>query len=101
MQIDVLFFEGCPHYEPAVELIRDVADELGLDPALTQIEIRTPEDVARFAFLGSPTIRVNGEDIEADRRGDANYAMSCRRYGEAGTPPRQLLVTALTNGAMS
>lgn len=98
MKIDVLYFEGCPNHEPALDLVRAVVRELGVDAVLNEIEIRSPEDVTRLAFLGSPTIRVNGQDIEPARRGDENYAMSCRRYGDSGVPPRELLIESLSSG---
>lgn len=98
MKIEVLYFEGCPHHAPALDLVRTVVDDLGVDAAVNEIEIKTPDDVSRLEFLGSPTIRVDGRDIEPSRRSDANYAMSCRRYGDAGVPSRQLLVDALSSG---
>ena len=95
MKIDVLYFEGCPHHEPALDLVRTVVNELGLSAELNEVEIKCPDDVDRLGFLGSPTIRVNGQDIEPSRRGDRNFAMSCRRYGDSGVPPRDLLDRAL------
>lgn len=98
MEIDVLYFKGCPHHEPALDLVRTVVDDLGVDAVLNEIEVKTPDDVRRLAFLGSPSIRVNGQDIEPSRRDDDNYAMSCRRYGDTGVPSRELLVDALSAG---
>lgn len=96
MKIDVLYFEGCPHHEPALEMVRTVVNDLGLTAELIQVEIKSPDDVDRLEFLGSPTIRVNGQDIEPSRRGDRNFAMSCRRYGDSGVPPRDLLESAFS-----
>ena len=96
MKIDVLYFKGCPNHEPALALVRTVVGDLGLNAELNEVEIKDLDDVDRFGFLGSPTIRVNSQDIEPSRRGDRNFAMSCRRYGNSGVPPRDLLVSALT-----
>ena len=96
MQIDVLYFDGCPNHEPALDLVRAVLEELGVDAALNEVEIKSLDDVSRLEFLGSPTIRVDGLDIEPSRRNDVNYAMSCRRYGSSGVPPRELLIDALS-----
>jgi hypothetical protein len=95
VKIELLFFEGCPNHRPAGDLVHSVLAELGLTADVNAIEVVTPEDVTRLRFLGSPTIRVDGQDIEEARRNDRNFAMSCRRYGDAGLPPRELLVRAL------
>ena len=94
MKIEVLYFEGCPNHRPALDLVRAVVNDLGLNAEVNEVEIESVEDATRLEFLGSPTIRVNGRDIEPSRRGDASYALSCRRYGESGIPPRELLVGA-------
>src|SRR5438876_461787 len=78
--IEVLSFEGCPNRDEAVRLVRRVADELALEPRIQLIDVPDPEAAIRERFLGSPTIRVDGRDIEpeADRRSDCVYA--CRIY---------------------
>ncbi|RKZ06332.1 hypothetical protein DRQ32_11295 [bacterium] len=96
MQIDVLYFDGCPNHEPALEQVRDTIATAAIDAVLNEIEIKNLEDVERLAFLGSPTIRINGIDIEPERRDDTNYAMSCRRYGDSGVPSRDLLLRAFS-----
>lgn len=96
MKIDVLYFEGCPNHQPALDLVRTVVNDLGLRAELNEVEVKSPDDVDRFGFLGSPTIRVNGQDIEPSRRRDRNFAMSCRRYGDGGVPLRDLLERALS-----
>ncbi len=96
MRIDILYFNGCPNHAPALELVREVVAETGVEAILTEVEIKHVNDVGRLAFLGSPTIRVDGEDIELARREDENYAMSCRRYGNSGVPSRELVLAALT-----
>ena len=57
----------------------------------------------RHHFLGSPTIQIDGRDIEAGRRGD-EASFTCRVYkalnGFSGVPPKQMLIDAITE-AMS
>jgi hypothetical protein len=95
VKIDVLYFSGCPHYEPALELVRAVVSDLGLTAEVNEVQIQSPDDVDRLGFLGSPTIHVDGQDIEPSRREDRNFSMSCRRYGDSGVPPREMLERAL------
>jgi len=56
------------------------------------------ESAERLRFLGSPTIRVDGKDIEPAARGRTHFGMSCRMYGSSGVPPRELVEAALAEG---
>jgi hypothetical protein len=99
VKIEVLFFEGCPNHRRAVELAKSVAADLVPDVRLEEVEVRDPDDAERRRFLGSPTIRVDGEDIEPDARSRTDYAMSCRLYRGSGVPPRELIEAAVRRAA--
>lgn len=96
MQVQVLYFEGCPNHQPTVQLARDVIRDLGLNVAVEEVEVTSVEDAKRLRFLGSPTVLVNGVDIEPSARTSTAYAFACRTYAGAGTPSRALLIDALT-----
>lgn len=95
-RIEVLYFEGCPNYRAAIELVRDLA--AGSEIELIEVG---PEDVEETRFLGSPTVRVNGRDVErgADEREDFVYA--CRIYrtggGLRGLPDPSWVAAALAD----
>jgi len=93
--IEILYFSGCPNYEPTVELVREVVGELGLEASLQEVPVETAEDALTLRFLGSPSVRVKGRDIEPEARERSDFALSCRIYGTAGVPPKALLVEAL------
>ena len=98
MVIRILTFEGCPNCNAANELAEQTVRELHVQADIEGIHVNSESEAERFHFLGSPTIQVNGEDIEVNRRHDkASYA--CRVYrsahGVAGVPPKQLLVDAI------
>ncbi len=93
--IEVLYFEGCPNLEPTLTLAGEVLSQLGLSADVREIEVRTPEDAERLRFLGSPSVRVDGQDIEPGAESRNEYALSCRIYGDSGLPPKALLVAAL------
>ena len=93
--IEILYFDGCPNHEPTLELVRDVVAELGLEDEIRQERIGTPEKARERRFLGSPSVRVNGNDIEPEARGSEDFALGCRMYGKSGVPPRKLLVKAI------
>ena len=97
--IEVLFFDGCPNHEPTLQLAREVAAELGVDTEVREIEIHNEQDALRHQFLGSPSVRVNGVDIEPGADARTDYAYGCRVYRESGVPPREYLVRSLQGGS--
>jgi hypothetical protein len=94
-RVEVLFFEGCPNHRPAVERVREVVAEVAPDASIEEVEVHDDEEATRLRFLGSPTVRVDGVDIDPEARARTDYAMSCRMYGVSGVPPRELLQAAL------
>jgi hypothetical protein len=97
--VQLLYFPDCPNYQPTRELIEQTGSELGIELDLELIAIGGEESAHRLRFLGSPTVRVDGDDIEADARDRTDVALSCRIYrserGARGYPDRDLLRTAL------
>ena len=93
--IEVLYFEGCPHFEATLSLADEVLSQLGVSAKVRKIEVRSPEDAERVRFLGSPSVRVDGKDIEPGAENRTEYALACRIYGDSGLPPKQLLVAAI------
>jgi hypothetical protein len=84
-RVEILSFDGCPNYEAARTLVERLAGELGIEPHIELIEVVDPDAAVGLRFLGSPTVRVDGVDVEpgAGERGD--YALACRIYpGEPG-----------------
>lgn len=100
MKIEVLYFEGCPNHMPTVDRIRRVLRAMGLDEDIVEIEIRGPGDAGRMHFLGSPTVRVEGVDIDPGARSRTDYGYSCRTYrGSGGLPPIEMIEDALASPA--
>ena len=97
--IEILYFDGCPNLEATLELTRQVVAELGLEADIRQVRVETPAEARERHFLGSPSVRVNGKDIEPEARGSEDFALGCRVYGKSGVPPKQLLVDAIRGPA--
>src|SRR5512146_394632 len=93
MQIEVLVFEGCPHADPAIALVTEVAARLVPGTPINRLDVDTPEKAAEFAFLGSPSVRVNGEDIE--KRSTRQGMLCCRTYDGRGMPPEWMVEAAI------
>jgi len=97
--IELLYFEGCPSAAETEALLRRVLAEEGCAAPLTKSAVETPEQAAATRFLGSPTVRVNGRDIEPARADEPGGAFSCRIYhtenGRSGVPPVELIRAAV------
>jgi hypothetical protein len=94
MRIEVLYFEGCPNYLPAVDRLRNVLQQEGLPAEVAEIEVKDESGAKVLKFFGSPTIRVNGLDIESDCRNVEETGFACRRYS-GGLPSEQMIRTAI------
>ena len=102
-EVEVLFFEGCPNHVPALALIERVAGELGLEPELRLVNVADHEAAQRLRFLGSPTIRVGGRDVDPYTEERTDYGLSCRVFrteaGIAGQPDERWVREALARVA--
>ena len=80
MRVELLWWEGCPSYSEALEDLKRVLDEEGLDPeSVAVVELVSDEQAERDRFFGSPTIRIDGEDVVPPAEGDP-VGLSCRVY---------------------
>ncbi|MDX6581116.1 MAG: hypothetical protein QOI10_300 [Solirubrobacterales bacterium] len=79
MRVELLWWSGCPSWGRATEIVREQMELAGIDPGrLVLREIRTEAEAAAERFPGSPTIRVDGRDIQEP--GDHPGGLTCRVY---------------------
>lgn len=99
MLIEVLFVPRCPNHEPAVESLRNVLRSEAINATIQEIAV-TDEAMARsLKFPGSPTVRINGRDVESTPQ--QSYGLACRLYsGGTGVPSVEALQRAVA-GAQS
>lgn len=98
MKIDILHIDACPNWEDAGRVITELIDELGIagvEPTFTLI--RTPEDAAKVAFAGSPTILIDGVDVDPGSAPTTDLACRIYRNGQrtAGLPTKDALREAI------
>jgi hypothetical protein len=78
-RVELLYWEGCPSHPRALADLRDAMARLGLDgDQVTIREVDTDERADRERFVGSPTIRIDGLDVEDP--GDEPFGLTCRVY---------------------
>ena len=83
MKIEFLYFKDCPGYESALSLLEQILLENDAAVSIEKIEITTQELALQHRFLGSPSIRINGKDIEG-RYEASEYGLKCRIYLDTG-----------------
>jgi hypothetical protein len=98
MEIEILYFDACPFYKATEKTLREVIVGEGMDAGIELVAVNTEEKAQRVRFPGSPTIRVDGEDLfPVPRR--SKYALGCRMYatpkGFRGAPTAEMFGEAL------
>lgn len=100
MKIELLYFEGCPSHHAARDLIDATVDQLGIDADIREVHVHDDEEAQELRFLGSPSIRVEGVDIDPEANTKGPFGRCCRLYksdeGPSGCPPPQMLINALS-----
>ena len=79
MRVELLWWEGCPSHPQALEDLTDVLRSEGLDVEVERREIETDDQARRERFPGSPTIRIDGDDVVAPGDGEP-VGLTCRVY---------------------
>ena len=98
MEVEILYFDGCPSYREAQATLEEVLSQGDVTAEVRLVAVDTDEEARRLRFPGSPTIRVDGEDLfpVPDR---TEYALGCRIYataeGPKGSPTAMMLRAAL------
>ena len=98
--MELLFWEGCPSYPEAEALLADVLRGRGIDVRIERRQVLTQQEAEELAFPGSPTIRIDGRDVDP-QGASARPALTCRIYrlpdGRISPiPARETLEAALT-----
>jgi hypothetical protein len=98
MIVDLMYFEGCPHWHENADHLEALRQVLG-DFEVRLIEVTTPEMANEWHFHGSPSVAINGVDPFSDPKDPVG--LTCRMYitdqGVAGSPTREQLSQAIIN----
>jgi hypothetical protein len=101
--IEVLYIEQCPNYAGALALVERVRAELGIDAELRTRLIGDQAAAEQVGFPGSPTVRVDGHDVEPGSEPPAEITLACRLYRHehhfAGQPAERWVRKALLRAA--
>ena len=77
--VELLFWDGCPSHPQALADLRAAMAELGLDPGAVVVrEVDTDARADEERFVGSPTVRIDGADVQDP--GEEPVGLTCRVY---------------------
>ena len=97
--VEVLYIDGCPNHRPAVHLVTSALKERDFQGTVVEVPVTSAEQAKALAFRGSPTIRINGVDVEPEVVGSSEFSFSCRTYTEqgklSGVPSQELIRRAI------
>lgn len=99
-RIQLLHTESCHSYQEALVEIKEALEELDLQAEVEVIPVDSPEKAQAYKFLGSPTVKINGLDLEPELEATGNFSLNaCRTYIYEGVlyhyPPKEMLLEAL------
>lgn len=98
-RVEVLYFEGCPNHEPLVERLPGLLERAGVGASIELTRVESPDEAERVRFLGSPTLRVDGEDVDPGAGARTDFGLKCRLFatpeGLRGLPPDDWILDAL------
>ncbi len=99
LSIDLLYYEDCPHYKEAENSLKEVLDEEHVDAEVHMVRVEPGEQADIHGFIGSPTILINGQDLEPEVDSEASYQGHCRMYlykdQPFESPPKEMIRAAL------
>ena len=99
MKVELYYFEGCPNYDKAAEILQLTLKNMEIDIPIDMINIEDDETAKTLKFIGSPSIRIDDKDVDPTQRDNTDYSLRCRIYrtdnGVMGWPPPSMIADAL------
>jgi hypothetical protein len=98
LRVELLVVEGCPHVSQARADLESVLGHGAIETPIQLVIVNGQDDAEFLSFPGSPTIRVNGDDVVPQP--ELPVAVSCRLYRDAegrtiGSPPLEAIRAAV------
>lgn len=105
MKVELFYFDSCPSYLKALENARQALRLEGLAEDVDLVNVLSEQDAQDKRLIGSPTIRIDGVDVEGPEADERGYAYGCRVYSDnghmAGWPAVETIRTALRDERQS
>jgi 3'-phosphoadenosine 5'-phosphosulfate sulfotransferase (PAPS reductase)/FAD synthetase len=76
IDVNVLYTDGCAATPQTIELVKAIATEMGIHTRVKMVLVESLEQATQLKFLGSPTVQVNGLDIDPSARANSSYGFT-------------------------
>jgi hypothetical protein len=83
-RIEVQYFNGCPNSESVLQMVKEFISKSEMKIDFEEILVETQEAAEKYKFRGSPTLLINGKDLEGLPE-TKTPSLSCRYY-QKGLP---------------
>src|SRR5277367_2205077 len=96
MKIELLYVANCPNHTVARERLHATISAENLQTSVSEVLVSDAAMAQSLKFPGSPTIRINGHDVEPQNEQAASFGLMCRLYSDgSGVPSEQTLRVAI------
>jgi hypothetical protein len=90
MKIEVLYVPGCPNHQPALDMVTSVLAIESVRTNICEFPVHSEDEAQAFCFPGSPTVRVDGNDVEPDPQ--RRFGLACRLYANGTGIPSEAAI---------
>ncbi len=102
MNIELLYVANCPNHVVALERLLATLSAENLHAPVNEVLVSDAAMAQSLKFPGSPTIRINGHDVEPHSGQTTSYGLMCRLYSDgSGVPSQQSLRAAIEKARVS
>lgn len=95
--VEILYTDECPFWKEVVKLIEEVNREFRTEATIKKVRIENEQDAKKLKFPGSPTVRINGVDIDPEAKESEGF-IGCRIYRYENRvyefPPKEMIKNA-------
>ena len=99
VRIEVLYFDGCPGHERLMPRLGELLAAEGVTDPVSVLYVESLEDAEQQRFLGSPTLRIDGVDVDPTAGGRSDFGLKCRLYrtggGQETLPAEEWILAAI------
>jgi protein-disulfide isomerase len=96
MKIEILYVFNCPNHAVALARLREILPAEAFQKHVNEVLVNDAAMAQSLKFPGSPTIRVNGQDVEPQIEDTTSFGLMCRLYSDgSGAPSPESLRSAI------
>lgn len=99
MKIELLYFDSCPSRQALMPKLQALLEREGVEDEIELRQVETLDAAEKERFLGSPTLRIDDEDVDPGAATRTDFGMKCRLYrsseGMAAVPPERWITNAV------